>query len=182
MSYSMNILVFFMILMGMLSVFLINDSAVLQIHFKKSRINVEFAYIHMEQINSCNFHIYLHRDKKMILMLLLTEWLRTHTVFPWTLYFFCYGLIVSLPNSYTETIFLNVMLLGDETIGRLIRIRWGHDFGALMNGTDALLSITKELAFSLLSARWGYNENSTVCNLEEGSYQNLTMLPAFRTV
>ena len=104
-------------------------------------------------------------------------WLRTHS-----LSFFYYELTMSLPNSYIETIFLNAMFLGDETIGRLIRIRWGHDFGALLNEIGALLRVKRELAFSLLSARWGYNENSTVCNLEEGSYQNLTMLPAFRAV
>lgn len=138
-------------------------------------------YIWNKSIHVISTSIYIEIRKWFSSCSWLSDWGHTQS-FLGLCIFFCYGLIVSLPNSYTETIFLNVMLLGDETIGRLIRIRWGHDFGALMNGTDALLSITKELAFSLLSARWGYNENSTVCNLEEGSYQNLTMLPAFRTV
>ena len=138
------------------------------------------VYIWNKSIHVISTSIYIEIRKWSSCCSWLSDWGHTQS-FLGLCIFFCYGLIVSLPNSYTETIFLNVML-GDETIGRLIRIRWGHDFGALMNGTDALLSITKELAFSLLSARWGYNENSTVCNLEEGSYQNLTMLPAFRTV
>ena len=104
----------------------------------------------MEQINSCNFHIYLHRDKKMILMLLLTQ--DTQSFFGLCTFFY-YELTMSLPNSYIETIFLNAMLLGDETIGRLIRITRGHDFGALLNGIGALLRVKRELAFSLLSAR-----------------------------
>lgn len=86
-------------------------------------------YIWNQSINVISTSIY--RDKKMILILLLTQ--DTQPFFGLCTFFY-YGLTVSLPNSYIETIFLTAMLLGDETIGRLIRIRWGHDFGALLNG------------------------------------------------
>ena len=134
-----------------------------------------FIYTWNQSIHVISTSIYIEIRKWFSCCYWLSDWGHTQS-FLGLCTFFYYGLIVPLPNSYTETIFLNVMLLGDETIGRLIRIRWGHDFEALMNGTGALLRVTRELAFSLLSARWGCNENSAVCNLEEGSYQNLTSL------
>ena len=45
-----------------------------------------------------------------------------------------------------------------------------------MNGIDALISIMRELASSLLSSRAEYIKKLAVFNLEEDPHQNLTML------
>ena len=45
-----------------------------------------------------------------------------------------------------------------------------------LNGINALISIVRELASSLLSSRGEYIKKLAVCNLEEDPHQNLTML------
>lgn len=55
----------------------------------------------------------------------------------------------------------------------IIRMRWGHEVGILMNGIKAIIRITKELASSLLLAMCEYNERFKK-KKNEGSHQNPT--------
>ena len=60
---------------------------------------------------------------------------------------------------------------------KVVRIRWSHEGGTLINEISALIGVTKEFASpSLFSAMRGYKEKSAVCRPEEGPHQNTPML------
>ena len=54
-------------------------------------------------------------------------------------------MFVHLQNSYIETLPLSVMVLGDG-LWEVIRIRWGHEGGVLVNGISTLRRVAGELA------------------------------------
>ena len=65
----------------------------------------------------------------------------------------------------------SVMVLEDGAFGR-----WpGYEGGSFMNGFSALMKETPGRVLALFPP-FDDNEKSAVCNLEEGSHQNRTML------
>lgn len=76
---------------------------------------------------------------------------------------------------------LNVMVLGGWASGMC----WGHESGALMNGTGAFITETSESSLPT-SIMWGHSEKVLAVNQEEGPYQNMTMrasdFPDFKTM
>ena len=74
---------------------------------------------------------------------------------------------------HVEILTPNVMVWGGRAFGRC----WGHEGRALKNGINALLRrVVRVCSGFLSSTMWGYNERSAVCNLEEDSRHNLTVL------
>ena len=83
------------------------------------------------------------------------------------------------PKSLVETLSSPLPLDGIIMwcLWKVVRIRWSHEGGTLINEISALIGVTKEFASpSLFSAMRGYKEKSAVCRPEEGPHQNTPML------
>ena len=74
-------------------------------------------------------------------------------------------------NSCFTSLMPKVMLLGGEDFGRWL----GDEGRALMNGVSAIIKEAPESAV-IPSTTWGHREKLVVCNPEQGSLQNLTIL------
>ena len=62
------------------------------------------------------------------------------------------------PQIYVEP-YLQCAGIRKWGLWEVIRIKWGHECGALMNGIGAFMRVTWDF-LSLLSTMWGYNEKS----------------------
>ena len=84
-----------------------------------------------------------------------------------------------LPNSYVEPLPLNMTVSGGGMFREVIRIRWRHRGGALVNEMSALLRVRRELASS--SALCQGRMQPEVQSLQQGRspHESLTMMPSW---
>ena len=90
-------------------------------------------------------------------------------------------MFVSLPNSYVAALTPNVMVLGGEALGRVIRVRLGLESGTLMMELMSLyitqaLSPSLALSLSLCLCMHAQRKALRGYNQEEGVTKNLTIL------
>ena len=82
-----------------------------------------------------------------------------------------------LPKLYIETLIPNTMVSEGWAL-----VRWlGYEGGAPVNRISALIRQDIEEMIAL-STMWGHNEKMVICNPEEGSFQNLTMLAPWHQI